>query len=186
MLTATQAMIDTILESPEDRLSTVWSSISARVLSSISTSTALKAKRQFGFVFGGLIESGLAGQRKSAIYYVFDRKGTTMCSKVYYAGHEAGYEKEVQNLLALKNCRNTIQLIANFNLGENFAIIFPLYGLSLHSYGEAVSFSFDEEVALRIVRDVLLALQDIHARNYCFVDVKTRISVWSLENLDVF
>lgn len=172
MLNATHEMIETIMASPSNELNIVWSNISPKLFTSISTTTALKTIRERGYAFNGLIGSGLSGQRKSSIFYVFDSTGALMCSKVYNADYQEDYEREVANLHILHGSRNTVELIDNFQLGENFAIILPLYGLSLHSYGEAINFSFEEAVALKIVRDVLNALLDIHARGYCFVDIK--------------
>jgi serine/threonine protein kinase len=172
MLNATNEMIDTVLATSADNMNVVWSNISPHLAAYISTTTALKLKAQHGYVFDGLIAAGMSGQRKSAIYYAFDNRGAMMCAKVYFANYQEDFEREVSNLIALNGCRNTVNLIEHFALGQNFAIVIPLYGLSLYAYLEAMNFLIHEDVALRIVKDVLNALCDIHKRGYCFADVK--------------
>ncbi|KAE8884745.1 hypothetical protein PF005_g12639 [Phytophthora fragariae] len=128
-----------------------------------------------GFLLDGPL-SLPQGQAKSRFYYAYSRCGGILVAKVYGAMHRHTFQREIAVNRALGSHPNIVQFVKSFSVAntegeQRHIIVMPFF-----AWSAADLFAQHSPVELgalaTIARDCLSALCHIHAKKFCFADLK--------------
>ncbi|KAE8911428.1 hypothetical protein PF005_g2686 [Phytophthora fragariae] len=151
----------------------------ARILAAARSAIKSATQRAIEIREGVLLDGPLnlpQGQTKSNFYYAYSRFGGILAAKVYGEMHSEAFQREVDVNRALGSHPNIVQFLNSFSVenstGEQrHIIVMPFFARSAADL--LVQHSPVEVRALTtIARDCVSALCHIHAKKYCFADLK--------------
>ncbi|KAE8974993.1 hypothetical protein PR002_g25734 [Phytophthora rubi] len=116
------------------------------------------------------------GQVKSRFYYAYSRCGGILVAKVYGAMHRQTFQREVAVNRALGSHPNIVQFLKSFSIANTEGEQRHIIVMSFFARSAADLLAQHSPVELgalaTIARDCVSALCHIHAKKFCFVDLK--------------
>ena len=140
--------------------------------SKVKSRTRLATSTKYSIYIDGPLGGNPSGQNKSYLCYAYTSSGGVYAAKIYHE-HEADYKREVF-ISSMMEHENLIKFINSFELGNNrYAIIMPLYPrCATDLMSDHAKDGIPFETLQTIARDCFSALKYMHARGYCFMDLK--------------
>lgn len=139
--------------------------------SKVQSNTRNEIGLKYSFYLDGPLTAG-QGQTKSSLYYAFSESGGVLVAKVYN-GHKEDFDREVEASKAVDH-GNLVKFIASFSIqnGTRHILIMPCFPLSVANLLTRHSARIPVATINVIARQCFDALCHLHAKGYCFADLK--------------